>query len=190
MKSLIDATRPIQSINIIRNILPEDGAFPNNALLPLLMYPQACVVRGKRDYELIRELLEANRWTGSWIDGIYSKHHFHSTAHEVLVALSGSARVQFGGPEGVTLNFECGDVVVIPAGVAHCRLDETSGFECMGAYPDGQQYDMRYGRDSERAEADENIRKVQLPEADPIWGNDGPLVKHWFSETDKHTDIL
>lgn len=190
MKSLVDITQPIQKLNIVRSILTEDGPFPNNALLPLLLYRNACRLEGDGTAETVKELLETNGWGDSWVDGIYKEHHFHSTAHEVLVALAGSASVQFGGPNGITLNFEKGDVVIIPAGVAHCRIDSADGFTCMGAYPEGQQYDMNYGKDGERPRVDENLRKVPLPEGDPVYGGDGPLVKNWFSEQDKNPDVL
>ena len=188
MKSLVEAIQPIQKVNIIRDILTEDGSFPNNGLLPLLLYRQVCLIPD--DAETVKELLETNRWTSTWIDGIYSEHHFHSTAHEVLVALNGSARVQFGGPNGITLDFEKGDVIIIPAGVAHKKIDETSEFTCLGAYPEGQEYDIKYGKPEERTIVDENIRKVALPENDPLYGNDGPLIKNWFSETDQKSEVL
>jgi uncharacterized protein YjlB len=108
----------------------------------------------------------------------------------VLVALKGSARVQFGGPNGITLTFEQGDVVIIPAGVAHMKLDEADGFTCMGAYPDGREYDMNYGKPGERPSVDENIKKVPLPENDPLYGADGPLIKNWLSEKDQQTTVL
>lgn len=190
MKSLVDIIRPIQNLNITREIVTEDGAFPNNGLLPLLYYPQAVTVQGEGDTDAIRELLETNRWTNSWVDGIYNEHHYHSTVHEVLVALAGSARVQFGGPGGIILTFEKGDVVIIPAGVAHKRVDEGDGFSCLGAYPDGHDYDMKYGKPGERPGVDEAIRKVPLPENDPLYGVDGPLIKNWVSERDQTTDVL
>ena len=190
MKSLVEITQPIQKLNIIRSVLTEEDPFPNNALLPLLLYRHACRIEEEHGGDIVRELLETNGWGKSWIDGIYAEHHFHSTAHEVLVALAGSARVQFGGPNGVTFDFEKGDVIIIPAGVAHCRIDSADGFSCMGAYPEGQEYDIHYGKGGERPGVDENIRKVPLPEGDPVYGSDGPLVKNWFSEKDKNTDVL
>lgn len=189
MKSLTDITHPIQQINIIRNILTEDPPFPNNGLLPLLLYQQACHVE-EDNADVIKELLETNGWSGFWINGIYNVHHFHSTTHEVLIALSGSARVQFGGPNGVALDFEKGDVAIIPAGVAHCKIDGTTGFSCMGAYPGGRSYDMNYGKPGERPRVDENIKKVPLPENDPLYGSDGPLIKNWLSERDQNTAVL
>lgn len=191
MKSLMEALQSIQNLNITRHILTEDGDFPNNALLPLLLYRQAIhLPEGGDETGIIREILETNSWTNSWVNGIYDYHHYHSTAHEVLVITKGSARVQFGGPNGITLPVEKGDVIIIPAGVAHKRIGDADGFTCMGAYPEGQQYDMNYGRKGERPGAAANIKKVALPENDPLYGNDGPLIKNWFSAKDQASSVL
>ena len=183
MRSLVDALQPIQKLNILRHTFTDDGTFPNNGLLPLLIYQRAFPSREGCDTGIIRDLLETNSWKDAWVDGIYDYHHYHSTAHEALIVLQGSARVQFGGSGGVTFAVEKGDVIIIPAGVAHKRIDEADGFSCMGAYPQGQDYDMNYGKPGERPKADQNIGKVALPENDPLYGSDGPLVKNWFAET-------
>jgi uncharacterized protein YjlB len=182
MKSLVEATKPLQNVNIIRHIFSDDGIFPNNGLLPLLVYQKAFQIPLREESEMVKELLETNSWTNAWEDGIYDYHHYHSTAHEVLVVAEGSARVQFGGPQGVTLTLEAGDVIVIPAGVAHKRLDHTETFTCIGAYPTGQIYDMNYGKNEERERAERNIKNLPLPESDPVYGNDGPLIKNWDGE--------
>lgn len=188
MKTLAEAIQPIQHLNITRHMLPEDGSFPNNGLLPLMKYHQAFQL--SETEETIREILETNSWINTWVNGIYDYHHYHSTAHEVLVVLKGSARVQFGGPNGITLPLEKGDVVVIPAGVAHKRVDDADGFSCMGAYPQGQEYDMNYGKPQERPRADENIKDVALPENDPLYGSDGPLGKNWSLSNDPEAPVL
>jgi uncharacterized protein YjlB len=190
MKSLVEILQPIQKMNIVRNLLTENGNFPNNGLLPLLVYQGAFQLSDENGTETIKEILETNSWTNSWINGIYDYHHYHSTAHEILVILGGSCRVQFGGPNGITLNLEKGDVAIIPAGVAHKKIDDADGFECLGAYPDGQEYDMNYGKEGERPAADEKIKKVPMPENDPLYGNDGPLIKNWRSEKDQNLSVL
>ena len=190
MKPLVDILQPIQKMNILRHIIQEDGLFPNNGLLPLLVYRQAFPFLDESSPGTVREVLETNSWKDSWINGIYDYHHYHSTAHEVMVMLSGSARVQFGGPNGIALTVEKGDVVIIPAGVVHKKMDDADGFSCMGAYPQGQQYDMNYGRKGERPKTDENIKEVPLPENDPLYGNDGPLVKNWLSDKDRTSSVL
>lgn len=190
MKSLIDLLQPIQKMNIVRYILTEDGSFPNNGLLPLLVYQGAFQLSGENKTDTVKEILETNRWFDAWVDGIYDYHHYHSTAHEVLVTLQGSCRVQFGGPNGTTVNIDHGDVVIIPAGVAHKKIDDTNGFQCLGAYPEGQEYDMNYGKPEELERALENIKKLPVPENDPLYGKDGPLLKNWLSEKDQHLSVL
>jgi len=69
--------------------------------------------------------------------------------------------------------------VVLPAGISHKNLGSSADFKCVGAYPEGQNYDMNYGKPSERPGADLNIRKVLLPLADPLFGDSGPLMHIW-----------
>jgi uncharacterized protein YjlB len=38
---------------------------------------------------------------------------------------------------------------------------------------------MNYGKPEEIKRAKKNINKLPLPEMDPIYGKDGPLVKIW-----------
>ncbi len=73
-----------------------------------------------------------------WRNGIYGFHHYHSTAHEVLGVYAGWTDVQFGGQAGIGVRLEKNDVVLIPAGVAHKNLAQSTGFGIVGAYPRGQ----------------------------------------------------
>jgi uncharacterized protein YjlB len=178
MKSLEQATAAIQQVNIIRHLLTDDGQFPNNGLLPLIVYKGALEIA---DGKTVEALFESNQWTNAWQDGILDYHHYHSVTHEVLGVISGNARVQFGGPTGITLEVTKGDVVVIPAGVAHKCIDSEDSFKVVGAYPDGIDPDMKYGKEGERPETDHNIRAVPMPLTDPVYGSDGPLQKNWKS---------
>jgi len=187
MGSLAEATVSVQHINIIHHLLEDDGVFPNNRFLSLLVYRKVFLVSDEGS--LIKEIFESNGWTNSWENGVYDFHHYHSTAHEVLGILSGSARIQFGGAAGISLLLEQGDVVIIPAGVAHKNLGSDDQFKCVGAYPEGQEYDMNYGKESERPKADENIGKLPLPETDPVYGVNGPLVKNWEAEAAKISEV-
>jgi uncharacterized protein YjlB len=162
-----------------KHFFEDDGRIPNNPKLPLLLYPQA-LDESEREPSRCKELLGRNGWGGAWVDGVFSYHHFHSNAHEVLCVVGGSARLAFGGPEGETVEVEAGDVVVIPAGVGHKNERSDSGFTVIGAYPRGQEgYDLRTGEEGERPEVLENISSVAMPEQDPLFGGDGPLLKHW-----------
>ena len=157
----------------------DDGSIPNNPTLPLLVYPGA-LGEPERDPSRCREKLAENGWGGAWVNGVFSYHHYHSTSHEVLCVVGGSARIAFGGPEGEVVEVEAGDVVVIPAGTGHKNEGSSGDFSVVGAYPRGQEsYDLRTGEEGERPEVLENIRNVPLPEADPLYGHRGPLVERW-----------
>ena len=157
----------------------DDGSIPNNPTLPLLVYPQA-LEGSELDPSRCEELLSENGWGGSWVDGVFPYHHYHSTSHEVLCVVGGSARIAFGGPQGEIIEVSAGDAVVIPAGVGHCNRGSDGGFSVIGAYPRGQEnYDLRTGEEDERPEVLETISNVALPESDPLFGEEGPLSRSW-----------
>ena len=159
--------------------LTDDGVFPNNAKLPLTIYRQAVTLSRRDPASEFESVFESHHWPPAWRYGIFGYHHYHSTAHEVLGVFRGRATIQFGGEHGVVLEVEAGDVVVIPAGVAHRCLDSSRDFCCVGAYPSGQQWDTCTGKPGERPKTDDNIAKVSLPQSDPVYGPDGPLMIHW-----------
>ncbi len=160
-------------------ILTDDGVFPNNRTLPLLIYKKALNTEIPDLVSHVQAIFADHHWGSSWVDGIYDFHHYHSTSHEVLAVCSGQVRVLFGGEHGIEHTFPAGDVVVIPAGVAHKNLGAEGNSVIVGAYPRGRKYDMCYGKREERPAADRNIVSVPLPESDPLYGPDGPLMEHW-----------
>lgn len=162
--------------DVERHELEDDGAFPNSRL-PVLIYHDVADSRGASSCEA---LFARNGWLGAWRDGIFSFHHFHSTAHEVLGIASGSAAVVLGGPSvGRQFEVQAGDVLVLPAGTSHFNAGSSGDFLVIGAYPDGMSWDMRRGDAAERDEVLANIRAVPLPDADPVEGEDGPLRTLW-----------
>lgn len=158
--------------------LSENGSIPNNPELPLLLYQQ--VFDGKENPEKqFKEAFQQNNWTGSWVNGVYDYHHYHSTAHEVLGVISGTATLIFGGPDGRETDVNAGDMVILPAGTGHCRLSASDDFRVIGAYPLGQEdYDLCTEKDNTE-EKKKNIAQVQLPGTDPVSGEEGPLAVHW-----------
>ena len=161
-------------------IIHGDNEFPNNDYLPVLIYKQAFDPKIKELGDTIEETFNKNNWTNSWRNGILEKHHYHSNTHEVLGVSSGNCKVQLGGPNGVVFDVEKGDVIVLPAGIAHKNLSCSKDFEVVGGYPGGIEHDMRYGKPGDRPAADENIQKVPLPETDPVRGFDGDLLTFWM----------
>ena len=112
---------------------------------------------------------------------MYSTSHFHSSTHEVLCIAHGSAKLLFGGegnPDKVEAAVEQGDVIVIPAGVSHRLLEDIQGgFQMIGSYPPGKNWDMCYGNEDE-AEKVKGIEKLEWFTKDPIYGDEGPVLTH------------
>lgn len=157
------------------HVFEDDGGIPNSPL-PVLIYHG---VEAARNASTCDGLFAGNGWLGSWRNGIFSFHHFHSIAHEVLGIAAGSATVALGGPGGRCFEVQRGDVVVLPAGTGHCSEGSAPDLLVIGAYPDGMPWDIRRGDPAEHEEAVINIRAVPLPRADPVHGSDGPLTELW-----------
>lgn len=156
----------------------DDGRVPNNARLPLLVY-RGALATGPGAAAACEARFAANDWSGGWRAGIYAYHHYHSTAHEALGIVSGSARVRLGGEGGEIVELRAGDAVVIPAGVAHKSEGASPDLLVVGAYPGGRGPDMRVPGAGERERAFANIAAVPLPAADPVHGKPGPLLEVW-----------
>lgn len=153
------------------------SGIPNNPDLPVIIYHQVIDRNyGSTDYE---SLFRSNQWGGIWKNGIFSYHHFHSNAHEVLGVANGTAQVRLGGEEGETYEFRAGDVVLLPAGTGHMKVTSKS-LLVVGAYPSGQSnYDLNRCQNSIRPEDMDRISDVPLPETDPVFGKQGPAFDHW-----------
>ena len=167
------------SINLVEPaafLFEDDGTIPNSPRLPLLFYPGAF---GDVTPELIEETFHANQWSNNWRASVFPFPHYHAEAHEALGCFCGTATIQLGGENGIEQKVKPGDVVVIPAGVGHERLDATGDFTMVGAYPPEQEPDLQRGEPNERKWVIESIAKVPLPVADPVFGVDGPLMKAW-----------
>ncbi len=158
------------------HLLSDDGLIPNSSL-PLVLY--RAVLPADAGPAAFERLFAGCGWTGSWRDGIYPFHHYHSTSHEVLGVYRGAASVQFGGEKGVAIEVAAGDVVAVPAGVGHKRLRASPDLGVVGAYPRGCAPDLRRGLRGERPAADAAIAAVPVPESDPVHGADGPLPRLW-----------
>jgi len=140
---------------------PPGDVIPNHPRFPVLIY------RGV-DVSDARALFAEHGWGGSWVNGIFDFHHFHSTSHEALAIVSGTATVELGGPQGEAFEVRAGDVLVLPAGTGHRRATARNGFTVVGAYPKGQEdYDLL--READDA-ARERIASLAAPPEDPVGG--------------------
>jgi uncharacterized protein YjlB len=172
-------SRPKLKSSVAIYYISDDGVFPNNNALPVLLYKSILTLPKIFPARGIKNLFRDNGWSNAWKDSIYDYHHYHSNTHEVLGVYKGKTKVQLGGEYGIELTIEKGDVLVIPAGVAHKNLTPEKIFKCVGAYPGGMKYDIKTGKQGERPETDEKIKQVPLPETDPVFGGKGELQKSW-----------
>lgn len=143
--------------------LAPNGWVPNSAL-PVLVW-RGAVPAG--DPAAAERRLAANGWRPGWRDGVYPFHHYHSTAHEALACVASRARLALGGEGGPELAVAAGDLVALPAGTGHRRIEASGDFLLVGAYPDGQAWDICRGPDPGAAA---RIAAVPLPAADPATG--------------------
>ncbi|WP_239462002.1 cupin [Occallatibacter savannae] len=157
--------------------LSRNAWVPNNDRLPVILYRSALDLSGSDPAARFEQRFLRNGWPPQWRNGIYDFHHYHSTAHEVLGIAAGSAHVILGGPGGHELTLNGGDVVVLPAGTGHCRVQASADFLVVGAYPPLQSWDICRSAPSQ-AERD-RMRDLPFPSSDPLHGSGGPLTRLW-----------
>ena len=158
----------------------ENQPFPNNSL-PVLYYPEAAkeLMNSEDTGEKVQSFLEKNGYSNGWVGGIFTYHHFHSNTHEVLVCISGTADVQLGGPNSEVYPLKQGDVLLLPAGVAHKLLEATDDFQVVGAYPEGKEPDTQKGNTKNYEEMKVKISQLGIPKYDPVEKTQGGVFDFW-----------
>lgn len=138
---------PLQNLKLFTHQIPAYHLTPNTSLTnhPLLIYKSAFATPPTA-HTIESHLKATGVVLPQWRFTMYSTSHFHSTSHEVLGIAAGRAKLLFGHEENegsVVVEAERGDVIVVPAGVAH-RLweDLEGGFLMVGCYPRGLDWDM------------------------------------------------
>lgn len=153
--------------------LKDDGEIPNNQELPVIIYEG---IFSENPNE-IEASFKRHGWGGNWEGGIFDYHHCHSNSHEVLGVRSGRAAVLVGGDAGERVELKKGDVIIIPAGTGHMMMESSEDFEVVGGYPEGMTANLLKRGPTARAQSLDEIRNVPVPDKDPVFGEEGPLLR-------------
>ncbi|OTB04737.1 hypothetical protein M426DRAFT_58130 [Hypoxylon sp. CI-4A] len=177
---------PLSSLRVSRHSIQAHNLIPNTSIQnkPLLHYHGAFPPSTLTASAIESHLTSVGVVEPQWRFTMYSTTHFHSNTHEVLCISQGKAKLCFGGEDNpgkveaeVEAEVEKGDVLVLPAGVGHRLLeDQTGGFEMVGSYPKGYNWDMCYGKKGEETKV-QKIEKLPWFEKDPIYGDKGPVLE-------------
>jgi uncharacterized protein YjlB len=158
-------------------MLEPNGWVPNNRHLPVLLYRGVIDGAQPDGAERFEAMFASNGWPPQWRDSVFDYHHYHSTAHEALGIATGRAQLIIGGPGGRIIGVQAGDALVLPAGTGHCLLASEGRFQVVGAYPPGQQWDIR--RDALDEGERQRMEKLPFPKSDPVGGAEGEVVRLW-----------
>ncbi|WP_165229170.1 hypothetical protein [Aquisphaera insulae] len=151
------------------------GRVPNSRF-PVLLYRGGVSpsVEGGDLADAIEATFRRHDWLNNWRElGVYDYYHYHSTTHEVLGMARGRIQLRLGGEGGKIVDLAPGDVVVLPAGTSHTRLDCSADSWMVGGYPEGRDWDLI--RDDRVSEAEfraavKLIGSLPIPARDPVTG--------------------
>lgn len=196
-----------------------------NSPKQLLLYKNVFVQDGKVDITRAYDTFLKNGWDVQWVTryGRTQRSHYHPETHEAMIVVSGPGSIRWGVADlddddekhtygdareegGLLMEVNVGDVLIVPAGVAHKNYDpftanpdfkpltgkargiesddpramvqnvELEGFTMMGAYPRGLNWSWEEKGDPSTFEACWN---VEVPTLDPVFGVEGGIRKYW-----------
>ena len=130
---------PLKDLQVLTHQIPSYHLVPNTTLhnKPLLIYRAAFPPPLTNASLIESHLTSVGVVAPQWRYTMYSTSHFHSTSHEVLGIANGRARLCFGHEENegrVVEEVRKGNVVVVPAGVAHRLMEDLEGGFAMVSY--------------------------------------------------------
>ena len=148
---------------------------------PLLVHRNA-IPNG--DAEAVKSRFRENGWSNNWdYPGVYEYSHFHSTTHECLGCALGwmEFNLSVGDSGWSKIRIETGDVIVMPAGVSHGMVAQSSDIHMCGGYPDGRDWDdiqEAFLSDENYKHACKRIMMLPIPAKDPATGQS---MREWHA---------
>src|SRR3954471_19844145 len=155
-----------------------NGRVPNSRF-PVLLYRGAVTAApGGDPADAIEGTFRRHDWLNNWRElGVYDYYHFHSTTHEALGMARGQITLRLGGEGGTVVTLTAGDILVLPAGTSHTRLDNSADSHMVGGYPEGRDWDLIRDEVVTEAEARSAVKLIgslPIPARDPVTG--GPMA--------------
>lgn len=176
-----------------------------NSRLPVVVYRNAlnnpsfesiCAAMQTKDW------VEGGHWTIAKVDAA-AVPHFHSNAHECYGVIRGTGHYLLGKspidpdvdsngqPVGVKFTANAGDVFIYPAGVTHFVTQTEGEYEIVGLYSRSEFNSDEHPWDSNDADKSvegtnedrKRCERVPIPERDPLYGREGPLLDLWKAVT-------
>ncbi|KAJ5726755.1 uncharacterized protein N7483_008112 [Penicillium malachiteum] len=196
---------PVEQVKPEILYVPPTAHSPNSKL-PVVVYRNALT---DPTPDGVLQAVEESEWKkgGHWKiakESLAATPHYHSTTHEAYTVLHGAATYLLGkspldpgtdsngDSTGVRFTARAGDVFVFPAGVTHFVTDVEDEYEFIGFYSLSSQndqnslkepYNMEYATDSIEITNQKRgkCELVPVPAHDPIYGEEGPMIKIWKS---------
>ncbi|GAB7343370.1 hypothetical protein MBLNU457_1410t1 [Dothideomycetes sp. NU457] len=156
-----------------------------NSFLPVLIYRH--VLPEPLSEATAIEYLEKNQWSHGGTFKHFPQHHFHTVTHECYAIFKGSTRYLFGkGP--LDEDVKGIEVDLYAAASSSYSLTHPHPYPLphQAVYPltvakDSPHWDNNFCKASETETAQKAIdaHAVPIPDYDPVYGLDGPLVQLW-----------
>ncbi len=134
-----------------------------------------------------RGLFAANGWGGSWVNGVFDFHHFHSTSHEVLAVIAGSATIELGGPQGEAFDVARRRRAGAAGGHRAPPGERRRGLHASSARTRAGQEDYDVLREADEA-ALARIAALGPPPTDPVGGEGVALWRGTLTDQQRRVD--
>ncbi|KAG8406567.1 hypothetical protein J3459_018651 [Metarhizium acridum] len=122
-----------------------------------------------------------------WYDCLEADRLVSKICHLILAGIvSGRSTMLLGkinDGTGVDVEVQRGDVIVLPAGTAHSSIESTPDYFYIGVYPRRHPWWVNEHGQNPATHFRSTIRAVEMPEEDPVYGKDGPLLKLWHPQS-------